>query len=250
MPIGCMIGYDATGGGVLATVTGGPSMTVPGKLGSISHIVAYGLDGTSVGSVTLTCTAETMWEAAGFSLKATANGTATSSCKSYRKLTHKIPIHAGKTLVMTGVSGAHPMWCILYIEYDGGEWKDRMLGEGVGLLWTRVTTASGTNTTTLVVQSDLVSLTGFGDRIYTPVKVDIASAYTTTAIIGLKKRGSDQPYIYFLLPLTNVAHLWDETLIPHGVMTITGNDTLDVSWLSVSTEQPTANITFGYAAQA
>lgn len=248
-----MVAYDATGGGVMTTTVGGAPLVVPGKPGSTSYIVAYALDGISVNEVTITCAQETEWDAAGFSLKPTGNGTATGRCRSIQTLNNPIPITAGRTLVLTGTSGANPMLLIVYITYDGGSWKPR-LSHNVGApkrLLTRASAASGVNLTAYTIQTGLITLATWPNKAYEPVEIAPDAAFTTTPIIGIRKL-NEGDWFFVMLPLTDVAQLWDPIMLPYGVLDgpsgplIHSNDTLEIAWLSATAEQPTGKLSFAY----
>lgn len=243
-----MLAHDATGGGVMAALSGGPSLNVPGPAGQDAHIVGYTYMGISAEDVTLTCAAEDRWPQAGFSLKCNSNAAAASFCKPITWLRNRVPIRCGEALVFTGTSGANDAWCALQLDVPPHSVKrpeDRE--HSPAIFHTRTTAASGTNTTALTVQHNLVTLTQFGDYLQEIDSVSIAGAYTTAPFIGLKVDKPDWPYrIYLPLAETDVANLWEKIQIPQGTMPIRKGDTLEVSWLSDSTEQPTANVTLKY----
>jgi len=250
MVLACIGAHDPTGGGTLAALTGWTSLNVPGVAGQDSHLVGYYLDGISVNECTITCAADDRWPTAGFSLKPTANGTATTRCKAVHWFDNPTPVRAGEAISFAGTSGANDMFCILYFDVAPFNYvKPTDSAKAPVYKWSRTTAASGTNLTALTVQSGLVSLTAFGDHQYEIDDIAIAAAFTTNPIIGLKVDKPDWPYtVWFPLPLTDVAQMWDKLQVPPGMLKIVKGDTLNVSWLGETAEQPTATITFKYAA--
>lgn len=248
MVLASMVAHDATGGGVMAALSGGPSLNVPGIAGKDSILVGYSNTGISANEVTLTCAADDRWPVAGFSLKATSNGAAASYCKPIVWFDNPMPCRAGETITFTATSGANDNWVILYWDVEPFSFKKPTDdARAPAFKHTRTTAASGTNLTALTVQSGLVTLGSFGAHDYVIDSVTIGGAFTTSPIIGLKvdKPGWDYT-IYIQLAETDVADLWVPTRWPAGCMPIRAGDTLNVSWLSDTAEQPTANITFKY----
>ena len=248
MVLASMVAHDATGGGVMAALTGGPSLNVPGKAGEDSYLVGYTYAGISAEEVTITCAADDRWPTAGFSLKATSNCAAASGCKALRWFKNRTPVRAGEAITFTGTSGSNASWCILYFAVAPFNWRRPDEAQKVDAFkWSRTTAASGTNTTALTVQSGLVTLTAFGDHEYEIEDITIGGAFTTAPIIGCKIDKGDWPYtVYFLLPETDVAQLWEPIDLPSGILKVVKGDTMNISWLTDSTEQPTAIFTFKY----
>lgn len=251
MVMASIVASDATGGGVLAAPTNCPSLVVPGDFGKDALIVGHTLDGVSVNECTLTCAGDDRWPTNGFSLRPTSDGTAVGSGKPLEWWDNPVPVKCGQTITFTGTSGANYMWCILYFDIPPYTFKKPM-GEMKGPVykWTRVTTASGTNLTANTLQTGLVTHTNFGDHDYFIDDITVAAAFTTNPIIGLKSEteGSTPYTLFFMLPLTDVAQDWEKLRIPPEAIRIKQGTTLAISWLGETAEQPTANITYKYAA--
>lgn len=248
MGLDTILFYDATGGGT-ATVVAPTSFTIKGPSSQDAWIVGYFYDGISAEEVTVKCGNDTRWHPDGFSLPATTDGTAVGNAGfpgGIQPLPFKVPVRGGDLLSFTCTSGANPVFGGLLVEYPGGVpfgWRSHL--EGIGGLYTRTTSASGTNLTAATVQEGLVKLDGFDERVYTPVSVQVAAAYTTTPIIGIRKLGSGD-YLFVPLPLTDVAQSWGMIMLPRGIGTFTAGDTMQIAWLSSTAEQPTAKITFSH----
>lgn len=254
MVMACVIGSDATGGGTLAAPTGAPALTVPGIQGQDSLLVGYALDGVSVNECTISVPGDDRLPSAGFSLRPTSDGTAVGRGRSVKWLDNPMPMKAGNTINMAGTSGANYMWLFLYFDVAPFSFVHPIKRKGAGAKaykWSRTTTASGTNLTANTVQSGLANLfmRDFGNHEYEIDDIAPAAAYTTNPIIGLKVDDPRTPYwIYFMLPLTDVADDWDAIEVPPGMLTVKGGQTLQLAWLGETAEQPTAIITFKYAA--
>jgi len=238
-----ILAYDATGGGVLAVVP--PTSLTIKKDG---HLVGYFYDGTIAEDVVVTNANNPAWEAAGFKLQATSDGTAIGAGDCLRWLTHKVPVKKGDVLVLTSTAGAAAVYCGIYVEYSGGmAFAPRGELEGTGHLVTKTTTAGGTNCAAGTIVQGATNVTGFGQgRTYTPVQIKANAAFTTTAFLGLRKLGGDN--VLFIMPvgLTDIANDMKRNLVPKGIMTVTQGDSIEVFWASVTGEQPTADITFAY----
>lgn len=240
MAIDTVVGYDATGGGVLAAVPP-TSFTIKEN----GYIVGYWYDGISAEEVTITNAGNSDWPAAGFSLPATSDGTAVGAGKPWMPLRHRIPVKKADVLTLTATSGANPVHAGLFIDYGGFAVPSPL--EGQGYLWTRSTTALGTNCSagTFVGPTATGNMTAWGDRTWELVAVDADGAFTTTAIVGLRKQGG--PNLLYAQPvgLTDVANDVRGYGVPRGLgWTLSGNDVLEVLALSVTAEQPTFKLTF------
>ena len=83
MALDTILGYDATGGGVLAAVAP-TSLTIKGRSDQEAHLVGYFYDGISAEDLTVTCATNPAWDAAGFRVHATTDGTAIGSGDQFR----------------------------------------------------------------------------------------------------------------------------------------------------------------------
>jgi len=243
MAIDTILAYDATGGGVLAVVP--PTSLTIKKDG---HIVGYFYDGTIAEDVVVTNANNPSWEAAGFKLQSTSDGTAIGAGDCIRWLTHKVPVKQGDTLVLTSTSGAAPVYCGIFVEYKGGlGFAPRGELEGQAYLVTKATTAGGTNCAAGTIVQGATNMTGFGQgRTYTPVQIKANAAFTTTAFLGIRKLGGDNYLFIMPVGLTDIANDMKRNLVPKGVMTVTQGDAIEVFWASVTAEEPTADIMFAY----
>ena len=241
--IDTILAYDATGGGTLAVVA--PTSLTIKKDG---FLVGYYYDGISAEDLTVTNGNNTDWEAAGFKLPATSDGTAVGAGDAIRWFTHKIPVKKKDVLTLVGTSGANPVYAGIFIEYPGGlQFRPRGVLEGNAFLVTKGTTAGGTNCAAGTIVQGATNITGFGTgRTYTPVQVKSNAAFTTTAFLGIRKHSGDN--VLFIMPigLTDVANDMKAGLVPLGIMTIESQDEIEVFWASATAEQPTADITFAY----
>lgn len=251
MVLATLVASDATGGGVGAAPTGCPSLVVPGDFGEDALFIGHALDGVSVNDVTYTCPGDDRWHASGFKKRPTSDGTAIGFGRHVDWWDNPIPIKCGQTIVPTITSGANYSWNLMYFDvppYNFVKPNDAL--KAPARIWTRTTTASGTNLTANTLQTGLVTLRDFGDFDYVIDDIITAAAFTTNPIIGLKSEtaGSSPYRNYFILPLTDVASNWDKLRIPKEAIRVKQGTTLDISWLGETAEQPTANISFKYAA--
>jgi len=239
MPLYSIMGYDATGGGVM-TVVSPTSLTVKED----GNIVGYALDGISVQRCVITIPQSTKWDPTGLVLYPTSDGTAVGAGRQWMPLKHKVPVKKGDVIVMTSVSGANPCHCILYLEYGSGFSVRPDAPSEAGLYYTR-TTVAGTNCAagTLVQVGDL---TTFPDRILTPVSIHANAAFTTTAFVAMRKSGSGDITIW-PIGLTDIANDWTSPGLPKGLFTVTKGDSIELWFSSVTAEAPTAQIDFVYA---
>jgi len=178
----------------------------------------------------------------------TTDGTAVGSGVQWQPLKHKVPVRGGDVLVMTSVSGANPIHCILYIDYPPYGFSVRPDNPTeTGLYYTRTTVAGGTNCAAGTSQQATTNLGAFPNRMLTPVAVHANAAFTTTAFLGLRKLGTGY-IVYFPIGLTDVANDWWSFGLPKGLFTVTKGDSIELFWISVTAEQPTAEIDFVYPA--
>lgn len=252
MVLAALVYSDATGGGVGAAPTNCPSLTVPGDAGADSHLVGHTLDGVSVNECTITVPGDRRWESTGFSLRPTSDGTAIGRGKPVDWWDNPVPVKAGQTITPTITSGANYAWGILYFDVAPFNYQKPALDalKAPVYKWTRATAASGTNLTANTWQTGLVTHTQFGEHDYEIDDIVTSAAFTTNPIISLKSetRGSTPYDLFFMLPLTDVANDWDKLRIPKGQIAIKQGTTLKIGWLGETAEQPTANITYKYAA--
>ncbi len=242
----CMGVYDATGGGVGAVITPNLSLTVKGPATQMAYIVGYSFDGISAEEVTITNPNNRKWPAGGVSLKATSDGTAVGAGDQWKPLPYKIPVWGQDTLVFTITSGANPVHVWIYIDYPPYSFGLRDPKEAeVLLLWTRATTAGGTNCSAGTMVQGATPLTSWGVDTWKPVRIDADAAFTTTAFLGLRKQGGDSNMTFWAIGLTDVANDMKSPGLPKGMgLEFTGNDICDLFWVSHTAEQPTAKITF------
>lgn len=245
MAVDTILTYDATGGGTQAVVTP-TSLTIKDN----GYIVGYFADGISCEDITITNTNNPLWEAAGFKLPATSDGTAVGAGDMSRWLPHKIPVKKADVLTVVSTSGANPVHAGIHVEYPtskGYQFAIRPDQEGNAYYTTKSTTAAGTNCAAGTIVQGATNITGFGQgRTYTPVMVKANAAFTTTAFLGMRKLGGDN-YIYITpVGLTDVANDTKMTKLPKGLFTVTQGDAIEVFWSSVTAEQPTADVTFAY----
>jgi len=240
--IDTILGYDATDGGVL-TVVSPTSLTIKAD----GYLFGYFLDGISVERCIITNSANTKWDATGLVLYPTTDGTAVGAGVQWLPLKHKVPVKEGDVLVMTGVSGANPMHCGLYVDYAPFSFKlrpDAPMEEAYS--YTRTTVAAPANCAAgTTVQAP--NLTAFPDRVLTPVKIHANAAFTTTAMVGIRKLGTGT---IFIVPigLTDVANDWWSYGLPLGLFTVTQGSSIELFLCSVTAEKPTAQIDFAYPA--
>lgn len=241
-----IVGYDATGGGVM-TVVNTTSLTIKGDQAQTAYIVAYAVDGISAQRVIVTNTQNPAWDATGLVLYPTNDGTAVGAGVQFQVLKHKIPVKGGDVLTLTSVSGANVIHCVLYIDYPPYTFQlrpDQATEEG--LYYTRTTVAGGTNCAAGTSVQGATNLTAFPNRVLTPVSVHANAAFTTTAFLGLRKLGTG--YItYWMIGLTDIANDHWTYSLPKGLFTVTKGDSIELFWISATAEQPTAQIDFVYS---
>lgn len=243
MPIDTILGYDATGGGVM-TVVAPTSLTIKDD----GYLFGYFLDGISAQRVIVTNPANTKWDATGLVLYPTSDGTAVGAGVQWQLLKHKVPVKQGDVLILTSVSGANPIHCGLYVDYPPFSFKLRADEPSeMAYGYTRTTVAGGTNCAAGTIVQGATNLANFPDRILTPVKIHANAAFTTTAMLGIRKLGTGT---IFIVPigLTDVANDWWSPELPLGLFTVTQGSSIELFWCSVTAEQPTAQIDFAYAA--
>lgn len=241
--------YDATGGGVQAVVPP-TSLTIKGGANQQAYLVGHFLDGISVNECTLTCATNPDWEAAGFSLKPTTQGIATSGGPPADFWRHKVPVRGGDVMVLTSTSGANPTHAGLYVDYpwmQGPKYQARHTAESDGHYVLKTTAAGGTNCAAGTLVRGATNLTGWMQgRQYYLESATISAAFTTTAFLGLRKLGSNNLFIW-PCPLTDVAQAFQPMSIPKGALdTVQQGDQVEVYWSSVTAEQPTANTNWVY----
>jgi len=247
--IDSILAYDATGGG-LAAVVPPTSLTIKGPSTQEAYIVAYAYDGISASNLVITCATNPDWEAVGFNLPPTGNGTAIAAGDAIRSLAHKIKVRGGDVLVLTTVSGANPVHVVLWIDYPPFSFQMRNPAEQPAACYaSRATVAGGTNCAAGTIVQGATNVGGFlQGRTYSLIGAAANGAFTTTAFLGLRKLGSN--YMLMLpIPLTNVAQLGKQNIqLAKGIFpTVTQGDQIEVLWSSVTAEQPTATILFAYA---
>ncbi len=242
-----ILAYDLTGGGVMAALAP-TSFTIKGPSSQNAYIVGYASNGISPQGAVVTCANDERWEAAGFNLHNTADGTAVGAGDQWVPLPVKVPVRGGDVLAITSVSGANPHWVILYIDYPPFNYKarDPFQSQPSGCLITRTTAASGVNLTAGVVQGGLVTLVGFGARTYSPVYIHMTGGtMTTDNYMGIKKLGD--PYTTFwrvpLIAAGDDQKVWP---LPQGMFTVGQGDTVEISWAGDTANQPIAMVTFAY----
>jgi hypothetical protein len=243
--IDTILGYDALGGGVL-TVVAPTSLTIKAD----GYLFGYFLDGISVQRCIITNPANTKWDPTGLVLFPTTDGTAVGAGVQWQPLKHRVPVKEGDVLIMTGVSGANPMHCGLYVDYEPFSFKLRPdEPTELAYAYTRATVPGGTNCAAGTLVQSATNLTSFPDRILTPVKIHANAAFTTTAMIGIRKLGTG---VMFILPigLTDVTNDWWSYDLPLGLFTVTKGSSIELFWCSVTAEQPTAQIDFAYPVPA
>jgi hypothetical protein len=238
--------YDATGGGAMTAISPS-SLTIKGPSNQKAYLIGYWLDGISVNRLTITCTTNKNFEAAGFVLPPTTDGTAITCGKQFELLPHKMELNGGDVLVATLEAGANPGHAGLFIEYPGEpNYGIRPVQDGEANYVTKPTTATGTNCTAGAITWGTTMLTGWVQgRAYTPLKVAANAAFTTTPIVCLRKLGSN---FMLALPvaLTDVAQDWIYPALPKGWFVVQSGDSVEVGMSSATAEQPTADVTFAY----
>lgn len=249
MAVDTIVGYDATGGGTLAVISP-TSLTIKGSSQKDRYLLGYWYDGISANDLTITCTTNPEWEAAGITLPPTSDGTATSAGLQYRLFGHKIPVKGGDVMTLAATSGANPVMAGLFVEYPELEptFQPRQVDqqEGVAHYVSKSTTAGGTNCAAGTFVQGATNITGFMEgRTYTPLIVNANAAFTTTAVLGMRKLGGNSLFAV-PIPLTDVAADWMIKPLPKGLFTVSKGDAIEVFWSSVTAEQPTANVTFVY----
>jgi hypothetical protein len=245
MPLDSIVGWDATGGGVL-TVVNSTSLTVKGGADQIAYIVGYSLDGISVRRVTVTNAANPSWDATGLVLYPTTDGTAVGAGAQWQPLKHKVPVRGGDVLVMTSLAGANPVTCILYLDYPPYGFSVRPDSPTEeGLYYSRTTVAGGTNCAAGTAVQGATSLGNFPNRMLTPVSIHANAAFTTTAMLGIRKLGTGY-LTYWNIGLTDIANDWWTFSLPKGLFTVTKGDSIELFWISDTAEQQTAQIDFVY----
>jgi hypothetical protein len=239
--IDSILAYDATGGGVM-TIVAPTSFTIKAD----GFLVGYFLDGISAQRVIVTNPANTDWDATGLVLYPTTDGTAVGAGVQWQPLKRKVPVKQGNILVFTSVSGANPIHCGVYVDYAPFSFKlrsDEPLEAAYG--YTRTTVAGGTNCAAGTLVQGATNLTAFPDRVLTPVKIHANAAFTTTAMLGIRKLGSGTMFI-IPIGLTDIANDWWSYELPLGLFTVTQGASIELFWCSVTAEQPTAQIDFTY----
>lgn len=244
MAIDTILTYDATGGGTQAVVPP-TSLTIKHD----GYLVGYFADGISLNDIVITNTNNPAWEAAGFKLPATSDGTAVGAGDAMRWFPHKIPVKKADVMTVVSTSGANPVHAGLYVEYPGGSgFGLRKELEGAAFYTTKTTTAAGTNCAAGTIVQGATNVTGFNQaKTYTPVMVKANAAFTTTAFLGLRKLGGANYLFITPIGLTDVANDMKPAVLPKGLFTVQHGDEIEVHWSSVTAEQPTADITFAYA---
>ena len=243
-----IVGYDATGGGVLAVVAP-TSLTIKGDNSQVAYIVGYAYDGISAEEVTITNAQNRDWPAGGVSLPATSDGTAVGAGMPWLPLDVQIPVRGGDVLVLTSTSGANPVHLVLYLDYPPYSFQLRdPLAPIKGYCWTRITAAGGTNCAAGTTVQGATNLTAFGDYVWTPVAINAAAAFTTTAFLAVRKLGGPSNLVFWPIGLTDVANDMRGYILPKGLgLTFTKGDAMEIFWISATAEQPTANVTFARA---
>lgn len=245
MVLDSIVGYDATGGGVM-TVVAPTSLTIKGGSTQKAYIVAYCVDGISAQRVIVTNPANPKWDATGLELYPTSDGTAVGAGAQFQPLKHKVPVQGGDILVLTSVSGANPIHCVLYIDYPPYSFQLRSDNpEGEALYYTRTTAAGGTNCAAGTFVQGATNLTNFPERDLTPISVHANGNFTTTAFLGIRKLGTGYMTVW-AVGLTDIANDWWTYGLPKGLFKVTKGDSIELFWCSVSAEQPTAQIDFAY----
>ena len=244
MALDTMIAHDATGGGTLVALTGS-SLTAKAD----GHLIGYFYDGISAEDIVITNPNNPKWDPAGIKLPATSDGTAVGAGDPFRWLPWKMPVRKNDALTVVATAGAHPVHAGLHMLYPGGiAFSPRQPLDGEALGVTKTTTAAGTNCAAGILQIGATRISGFlQGRTYTPTQVKANAAFTTTAFLGLRKYGGDNYTFITPIGLTDVANDMKPAMLPKGLFTVTQGDEIEVFLASYTAEQPTADVTFGYA---
>ena len=226
------------------------SLTIKGPSTQTAYIVAYAYDGISAGSVALTCATNPSWEAAGFTLPPTSDGTAVGAGRAIQVLPHKIPVRGGDVLIVTHESGANPSHCDLWVDYPGGiAFTPRNTAQQSQALYVgKLTVAGGTNCAAGTFVRGATTVGGFMQgRTYNLMGAFAIGAFTTTAFLGLRKLGANNMLI-LPIPLTMAAQDMTKNIdLPTGVLdSFAQGDQVEIYWSSVSAEQPTAQTLWVY----
>jgi len=240
--IDTILGYAATGGGVM-TVVAPTSLTIKAD----GYLFGYFIDGISASRVIVTNPQNLDWNPTGLVLYPTTDGTAVGAGVQWQPLKHKVPVKEGDILVLTSVSGANPIHCGLHVDYAPFSFKLRP-DEPTEMAhsYTRTTVAAAANCAAgTTVQGP--NLTAFPNKILTPVKIHANAAFTTTAMLGIRKLGTGTMFIV-PIGLTDVANDWWSYELPLGLFTVTQGSSIELFWCSVTAEKPTAQIDFAYPA--
>lgn len=251
MVLDTILGYDATGGGTLAVIPP-TSLTIKGSSNQKANLVGYFYDGISAEDLTVTCATNPDWDAAGFRVHATTDGTAIGSGDQFRYFPKKIPVRGGDVLSLVGTSGANPVHAGIYVDYpwmQGPKFEKRPWeGESDEAYETyKSIAAGGTNCAAGTIVQGATNVTGFlQGRTYTPVGIEANGAFTTTALIGIRKLGGLNTLFVAPIGLTDVANDWNYHPLPKGIFTVTQGDQIEPFFSSVTAEQPTANLRLLY----
>jgi hypothetical protein len=160
-----------------------------------------------------------------------------------------VPIRQGATLVATQ-DGADDCYCAVYIDYPqfGEPFKARAaeVSQPKAFLTTKTATASGA-VTAFTISSNSTSLTDFArGKQYTPMACLNSGAMTTPFWVGMTNTKYNL-VTYWLVPLTPiVAGTQNLCILPQGLATVDGGETVWIHFLSTTADTPVARILYAY----
>ncbi len=240
----------ATTAGVLPALAP-TSLTIKGNTGD-AHIVGIMLHADDATKVTVTCPTDSRWESGGIMKANTSAGVAQEGCR-VEWLPTKVPVKCGAPLVVTTTTGTGEHYCLIYVEYSGGDAfrpRDPFGPQPTAFEITKTATA-GAALTAFTIAVNSTSITSFvRGRQYTPIMLESLNVAVTgpAVFVGIQNTKVNLT-TYWNVPLTPVkSGEGTAQYLPYGLGVVDGGETLYINFLSTATDTPAANITFAYTA--